>query len=331
MRVTVDGPFDFDLTAGHLTRYRGRDGADILHEGTYYRALSHPDARPVRRIDGSVLVAAARPAPVPPGERAGDASAGRQRGEERSALDLWIPGDGAPEEEALAARHMGWLLGLDADMSGFHALLDAHPVLGSAVGSLRGLRPARAPSVFEALVQAVVGQQISAAVARTIREALVNTLGAPAEADGLAMHAFPEPAAVLDAGANGLRTLKLSARKAEYLQEMAQRTLDGELAPERFAGLDDEAAVAALSQVRGVGRWTAAWVLLGALGRPDLLPAGDLALQRTVGALYGGGERLSEGALERFAERWRPYRGYATVYLFAHLRQLRAAQQEGAR
>jgi DNA-3-methyladenine glycosylase II len=315
MRVQVDGPFDFALTAGHLTRYRGRDGADILHEGTYYRALAHADGRPVRQEDGTVLVAAARPTE-------GDAG-----------LWVWVPGSENPEEEALAVGHMRWLLGLDADMSGFHALLEADPVLSAAVGGLRGLRPARAASLFEALVQAVVGQQISAAVARVIREALVRELGAAASADGLRMHAFPEPAAVLAAGVDGLRALKLSARKADYLMDMAQRTLDGELAPERFAGLDDEEAVAALTAVRGVGRWTAAWVLAGALGRPDLLPAGDLALQRTVGALYGNGERLSEAALEAFAERWRPYRGYATVYLFAHLRQLRAAQaqQEGAR
>ncbi|MEK9658907.1 MAG: hypothetical protein VW450_03050 [Chloroflexota bacterium] len=319
MRVTVEGPFDFALTAGHLTRYRGRDGADILHEGAYYRALAHPDGRPVRRDDGRVLVGAAQP--VPAGEATRASEDGRW-----VDLDIWVPGGGTPQEEALAAQRMGWLLGLDADMAGFHALLDADPVLSAGVGSQRGLRPGRAASVFEALVQAVVGQQISAAVARAIREALVDTLGSPAEADGLVMHAFPEPAAILDAGIDGLRALKLSARKAEYLREAAQRTLDGELAPERFAAMDDEAAVAALTEVRGVGRWTAAWVLLGALGRSDLLPAGDLALQRTVGLLYGDGERLSETALERFAERWRPYRGYATLYLFAHLRQLRAAQ-----
>jgi len=106
---------------------------------------------------------------------------------------------------------------------------------------------------------------------------------------------------------------------------VAQQAVDGELDYDRLATLSDEEAIARLSAIRGVGRWTAQWALMRALGRSDVLPAGDLALQRAVGDLYFGGRRLTERELDEFAaERWSPYRGLATAYLFAHIRQQRA-------
>ncbi len=106
---------------------------------------------------------------------------------------------------------------------------------------------------------------------------------------------------------------------------MAQRTIDGTLDPDRFAGMGDDEAIAELTALRGIGRWTAEWVLMRALGRLDLLPAGDLALRKVVAELYFDGGPITEQQLADFAlERWSPYRGLATTYLFAHLRQQRA-------
>ncbi len=298
-------PFDFHLTVGHQTYYRGRAGADVYADGTYYRALYHA---------GTVLAVAARPS------------------EDGRALEVRLPNGGDEADLAFATGTMFRLLALDVDLAGFYALLEDDPVLSAAVGSLNGLRPARTESVFEALVVAIVAQQISAVIARIIRESLVSGYGSRVEADGHELFAFPTPESLLRTTPEELRAHKLSARKIEYIQDCAHRTLDGLIDSSRLAALDDEEAIADLMKVRGVGRWTAEWVLMRALGRSDVLPAGDLALRRVVSELYFAGQAITEKQLAEFAtERWRPYRGLATAYLFAYLRQQRLAKEASKR
>ena len=296
MRIPLPEPFDFDLTVGHQTHYRGRAGADLYDDGTYYRVLWRADR---------LLAAAATPT--------GDGS-----------LDVTLLNGGLPDDEAFAGERMAELLGLDVDLGGFYGVLERDTVLAATVGNLRGLRPTRAESMFEALVQSIVAQQISGVVARVIRDGLVRELGVSIAVGGHDLFAFPSPEAVLAAGIDGLKQLKLSARKAEYIHGIARDTLEGELDPDRLSTMGDEEAIAELVGLRGVGRWTAEWVLMRALGRLDVLPAGDLALRRTVSDLYFDGAGISIEGLAEFAQRWSPYRGLATTYLFAHLRRLRA-------
>ena len=303
--IPAPEPFDFDLTAGHQTYYRGAAGADVYHDGVYSRAL---------RRDDRVVVATMRSLP----------STGP------AMLEVGVAGEGVTQVDLdYAACTMARLMGLDADLSAFYTLLERDPVLSGAVGGLRGLRPPRSESVFEALVMAIIAQQISSVVARVIREALVGTYGTPVTLDGETLYAFPTPEALLEAGTEGLRSVKLSARKSEYIQDVSLRTVDGSLDEAVFGGMSDDEVVSELIKVRGIGVWTAQWVLLRALGRADAFPAGDLALKRVVSELYFNGSPLDEQALTDFAaERWSPYRGLATTYLFAHLRQQRAAQEQ---
>jgi DNA-3-methyladenine glycosylase II len=296
--IPIPEPFDFDLTVGHQTYFRGRAGADLYADGTYYRAL---------RRDADVLSVAARPA--------GDGQLEVRLLSSDRAADLAFVGD--------AVAH---LLAFDVDLGGFYGMLEGDEVLSGAVGPLWGLRPARAESVFEALVMAIVAQQISSVVARVIREGLVGTYGTPIAADAHTLHAFPTPESLLNAGTDELRAQKLSARKVEYIQDTAARTLNGELDASRFTAMDNEELIAELTKVRGIGRWTAEWVLMRALGRLDVLPAGDLALRRVVSDLYFDGAPITEAQLTAFGiERWSPYRGLATTYLFSYLRQRRLA------
>ena len=105
--------------------------------------------------------------------------------------------------------------------------------------------------------------------------------------------------------------------------------IDGAIEDHRLEGMDDGTAVAELTAVRGVGRWTAQWVLMRALGRTDVLPEGDLALRRVVSQLYYGGASIGEQQIAGVAmEHWHPYRGLATTYLFANLRRERVEQEQ---
>lgn len=295
-KIPVPEPFDFHLTVGHQTHFQGRAGADLYADGTYYRAL---------RRNKDIIVAAAKPT-------------------DDGQLEVRLLSAGGERELEFASEAMTHLLALNIDLTGFYALLEHDQVLGGAVGQLYGLRPPRAESVFEALVVAIIGQQISANVARVIKDGLMAAYGTPVEAEGHALHAFPLPQSFNNATPDELRALKLSARKAEYIQDTARRTLEGELEVERFVDMDNEEVIAELIKIRGIGRWSAEWMLMRALGRQDVLPAGDLALRKVVQELYFNGATITEAQFAAFGEeRWAPYRGLATAYLFSHLRQQR--------
>ena len=301
--IPAPQPFDFALTVAHQTNYRGAAGSDLLADGVYYRALW---------LNGEPLGVAARPVAF--------------------GIEVSLPNGGSPQTLDTAAERVAWLLGLDVPMDGFYELLANDPVLSDAVGGLRGLRHTRTETVWEALVHAVVGQQVSGVVARVIRDGITTAYGTEVNVDGHVVHAFPRPQTLLEAGHDALRSLKLSARKAEYVLGIAEIALRGDLDHETLAPLSDEEAIDLLSGIRGVGRWTAQWTLMRALGRVDALPAGDLALQRVIGEWYFDGKRLTEQELEDFAEqRWKPWRGLAVTYLFSRIRQERVARESAKR
>jgi DNA-3-methyladenine glycosylase II len=159
---------------------------------------------------------------------------------------------------------------------------------------------------FGVLARVIVGQQISARAAAAIFGRLRELMGAEAPA-----------AAIAAASDEELRAVGLSRAKTASLRDLAERTLDGRLELDRLGELPDEEAVAQLVAVRGIGPWTADLFLLGALGREDVLPAGDLHLRRVVEQAYGLDALPSEREVRELGERWRPHRSLATAYLYS--------------
>lgn len=156
---------------------------------------------------------------------------------------------------------------------------------------------------FHALTTAIISQQLSVKAADTI-------------AARVALHApCPfEPAALLAVAPDALRAAGLSTAKARYIQGLARRVEDGSLDFPGIRKLHDDAALAALTEVPGIGRWTAEMFLIFTLKRPDILSLGDAGLSRAVRLLYG-----DKADMQRIAERWRPYRSVASWYLWRHL------------
>jgi DNA-3-methyladenine glycosylase II len=169
-------------------------------------------------------------------------------------------------------------------------------------------------------VLAILGQQIASSVARIIRTLLIETYGPYLSFNGQGHYAFPRPETLHTAPVEALRRLKLSQRKAEYVKGIALAAVDGPGGLESLHQLPDAEVVKLVTALRGVGHWTAQWVLVRALGRPDAFPSGDLALQRVISKLYFNGERLGQERIEEFSQRWSPYRTYVTAYLFTALR-----------
>ena len=296
-------PFDLDATARHQTYYQRELGADAYRNGTYYRALE---------VEGRHLLALVH--------STGTVEAPR--------LTVELKGDRLSAESAEAVMHsISRILGLDVDLRPFYAFAGDDPFLSKAIQTFYGLHPPRAASVLEALVTAIIGQQISGAVARAIRARVAQTLGISFVVDDDTFYTFPKATDFLEAGQDKLRSLGLSVRKAEYILEVASHAVNGSLDLQQLEKLDNQDVVEELVQIRGIGTWTAQWTLLRALGRSDAFPSGDLVLKRVISEYYFEGEPLTDAETTAFArERWGHYAGLATTYLFAYVRQTQASR-----
>jgi DNA-3-methyladenine glycosylase II len=160
---------------------------------------------------------------------------------------------------------------------------------------------------FGTLVFQVAGQQLSVSSTRAIISHLQQRFGGH----------LPSPAELLAADPQVLRDSGFSARKGETLRALAERFVDGRLSDEAFSDMTNEEIEAALTDVPGIGPWTARGFLLVALDRPDVFLSGDLALRRTIQREYAFDRLPTDEELVELSDRWRPYRSLAVSYLFA--------------
>ncbi len=188
------------------------------------------------------------------------------------------------------------------------ALTKSDPILGRAIrehGAF-ALKLKQALTPFALLTRAVINQQLSNKAAATIEARLVAALSG-----GLT------PESVLDAGLDRLRGVGLSRAKSLALQDLAAKTLDGTVPSFRRLGrMSDDTIIEHLTQVKGIGLWTAQMFLIFSLARPDVMPAQDLGVRKGFQLLYGGRELPSVQAVLSHAEIWRPWRSVATWYLW---------------
>ncbi len=181
------------------------------------------------------------------------------------------------------------------------ALAEREPAFARVI-ELHGVpEPRISPPGAATLLRTIVGQQVSVAAARSMWAKLEAAYGSP-----------PDLAGILKASDEELRLAGISRQKAGYARSLAELVLSGELSLDALPENDDE-AVALLTRIKGIGRWSAEIYLLFAEGRPDVWPAGDLAVQIEIGKLLGLTDKPTEKLLREVAEPWRPYRGAAAV------------------
>ena len=161
---------------------------------------------------------------------------------------------------------------------------------------------------FETLVKSIVYQQLSGRVAAVIFGRLVNAAGSPLT-----------PGNILKMRPARMRSLGLSKQKTLYIRDLARHTRDGRVVFEELAALDDNLVIERLTQVKGVGVWTAHMFLIFALRRTNVLPTGDLGIRNAMRKAYGMAEAPTPAEMETLAERWRPYCSVASWYLWRSL------------
>lgn len=228
---------------------------------------------------------------------------------------------GALLDELITQARFLW--GLNDDAESHHASMASDRDMAPLLERFGALRIVRAPDLYEALLVAVIGQQVSVQAAQSVRRRLMQNMGTRVTGDnapGQENHyLYPTAQQLIEAGELALREQGLSRQKSTYLLEIANRAAASELDREAFATLSDEDALRRLCEIKGVGRWTAEIALMRGLGRNDVFAAGDLGLQVAVQELRGMPERPSEKALRKIAERWKGWRSYAAFYLWMTL------------
>jgi DNA-3-methyladenine glycosylase II len=187
------------------------------------------------------------------------------------------------------------------------ALAARDPVLSRLAQRYTGLALGSRGDAFSTLARAIVGQQISVKAAQSVWGRLIAEVGAMT----------PDNLAAMEA--TRLRTCGLSGQKTAYLLDLAQRFSSGALDPAQWSALDDETLIVELTQVKGIGRWTAEMFLIFYMARPDVLPIDDIGLQRAMSLHYNDGRPLSKLKIRRIGKGWAPWRSVATWYLWRSL------------
>ncbi len=293
LAYTIDPtpPFDFALSAHVFT-----DGdPQIAHyDGSVYRQ--------VLRVDTTLLLATV----------ASTGSVGTPYLRVAFASDRAL----ADPEIVAACSTVRTVFNADLDVTPFYSAIHDDPVLAALTQKLRGLKNPVTATVFEALVDSIVEQQISLRVAHLLQRRVIKAFGDTLCVSGDQYYAFPTPEQLAGASVASLRRCGLSRRKAEYITENAELIATGQVDLDelrQYGSVQD--VVDLLCTLRGVGTWTAELTALRGLNRLSVIPADDLGLRRWVAHYYCGDKRLTSAEVRDLAERWGDWKGLAGYYL----------------
>jgi DNA-3-methyladenine glycosylase II len=279
------GPFRLDLSVWALRRRPGN--AVDRWDGRVYRR-----ATPVAGSPADITVKQIDPPDVPRLAVTVTTDAPRARGVV------------CAETTALLRR----MLGLDVDLSSFYSSAGSDPDLHELTTRFRGLKPPRFPSLFESLANSVACQQLTLTVGIELLNRLAASFGRPAPGAAGA-HAFPEARDIAGLDPDALHALGFSRQKSLALVAIADHVERGALCVEDVTRLDDNDATTVLRALRGIGRWSAEYVLLRGLGRLNVFPGDDVGARNNLKRRLGISTPLDYDAVGQITDRWAPYSG----------------------
>lgn len=206
---------------------------------------------------------------------------------------------------------------LTRDLKPFYQLAKADPILKDVASQFYGLRLMGVPDFFEAISWGILGQQITLSFAYTLKRRLVERFGEKISYLGQVYWAFPTAAVIADADVVDLLALKLSRRKCEYLQEVARLILRGQISKEAYLSMaDTETVEKAMTTIRGIGPWTANYVMMRCFRLGEAFPMADVGLLNALKAVQDLPEKPDQTSLLHLKKRWGQWCGYSTFYLW---------------
>jgi DNA-3-methyladenine glycosylase II len=285
-------PFRLDLTVWALRR-RAHNVVDRFDDGIWRRVLV---------IGKSPVAMAVR----------------QTRSCERPEIEVRISAARPQAMKADVAAIVTRMLGLDLDLSDFYRLARGDAHLRELADRLRGMKPVRYATVFEAFANAVACQLVSLSAGMHVLNRLTEAFGIVGDVNN-EVRSFPLAATIARSNPDALRALGLSRHKGEYLIGLAKLAI-GPKDPDfaSIAQLDDDDAIARLSKIRGVGRWTAEYVMLRGFGRINIFPGDDVGGRNKLFEWLGMGDAPTYEGVGRMLERWHPYGGLIYLHLIVN-------------
>lgn len=232
----------------------------------------------------------------------------------RPEIEVRISATQAREVKDQVAASVTRMLGLERDLAGFYRLARNDSTLGPLAERLRGMKPVRYPTIFEAFGNAVACQLVSLSAGMHVLNRLSEAFGA--KGSGSTMRSFAAAEAVARSNPDALRALGLSRQKGEYLIHLARLAVDPK--NRDFNSIDalcDDDAIERLSEIRGVGRWTAEYVLLRGFGRINIFPGDDVGGRNKLYEFLGETAAPDYAGVRRIMDRWHPYGGLIYLHL----------------
>lgn len=209
-------------------------------------------------------------------------------------------------------RHM---FSTDINLSVFYSIIKNDRVLSNLKDKLYGLKARRTPSIFEALIISILEQQVALSFAVTLQGRLARKYGEYLTLKRKKYYAFPTPETLSGANAQDLRNLQLSWRKAEYIIDISKGIVNGEINLDNLKNLSNEEVINILTEIRGIGKWSAEYILVRGFGRLDALPADDAGLKRAISKYYYNGKQVSTEDVRSILNKYGEYKSYAAYYL----------------
>jgi DNA-3-methyladenine glycosylase II len=286
-------PFDFDLSAQIFSNGDGR--IQRYEDGVFSQTVRLGDASALIRVSSQGTVDHPRLL-----VRIETQDAFREEYREKGISDI----------EAVVAR----LFNLNLDLLSFYEAVKSDRIMLQITRRLWGLHSPSTATVFEALIDSIIEQQISLKAAWSMQRRLIETFGGALSLQGRTYFVFPVPEKLAAATIEQLRACGLSGRKAEYVQGVAKLVAEG-LNLESFRSRDEQQIIEELSLIRGVGVWTAEMTMIRGMQKYDAFPADDIGLRRIIAHYYYGGEKISGDEARQTASAWSGWRGLASFYL----------------
>ncbi len=224
-----------------------------------------------------------------------------------------------PDEREVLNARIEHMFSTSVDLGGFYAVMLNNPRWSGIIRRFYGVRPLHDDNLFECLIKVIVGQQMTVRFASALIGRLVDLVGDTVVWQGARIPVFPSPEQVAVLSHEQLTSLSFSRRKAEYVIDTARRIVEGRLDLDALWAMSDEMVIDQLTVLRGIGRWTAECFLLFGMGRKDVMPAADIGVQNGIQLLFNRAVRPGEAEIRELAQDWRPWRSYATYYLWQSL------------
>ncbi|MCF6138648.1 DNA-3-methyladenine glycosylase 2 [Pseudalkalibacillus berkeleyi] len=210
-------------------------------------------------------------------------------------------------------------LDLSQDLTPFYEMAKTDALLSPLVSDFFGLRVIGVPDLFEAICWAVIGQQVNLTFAYTVKKRLVETYGDDLSWRGERYWVFPKPEEISKLTVEDLKQIQLTGRKAEYLIQIATLMKEGNLSKQALLETDFESAEKELVSIRGIGPWSAHYVLMRCLRDPSAFPIGDAGLQNALKQLLGLDTKPTYEEMTKLFSKWKGWEAYAVFYLWRSL------------